>query len=331
MKTILVCGATGNTGKATIQELCKESPDHVQVLALVRDPNSDKAQQLKTTLDTAVAAAAAAAAVTIIKGSFDDPASLQKAFDACQPDACFLACSNQLNQIELETNVIEAAEKCSSCNYLVKISTCGAVSDKVGPYIGPNSVIAYSRSHAIIEERLKQISTTKLHYTVLRPNCFMQNHAGDIFGTMSHKFISYPHLSAAASIVDARDVGAVAAKLLLMPLEERKLKHAGKFYDVCGPEALTVQDLAALYSKELSKAQKITIQAKECDIATFQSGLVQGAGFPEWLAEAVTKNHKMFWAEGCLNYPSSPQVLELQPTFRTMQEWVKEMAPMVQF
>ena len=45
---------------------------------------------------------------------------------------------------------------------------------------------------------------------------------------------------------------------------------------------------------------------------------------------AVARNHT-FWAEGRLDYPSSEAVLALHPTFRTMEAWVKEHAPMVRF
>ena len=55
-----------------------------------------------------------------------------------------------------------------------------------------------------------------MKWTVLSPNCFMSNHLGDIFGTLPTNKIVYPvDPDAKAAIVDPRDVGDIAAQLLL--------------------------------------------------------------------------------------------------------------------
>ena len=64
--------------------------------------------------------------------------------------------------------------------------------------------------------------------------------------------------------------------------------------------------------------------------ADFATHLEKNASFPRWLALAVARNH-IFWADGKLDYPSAELVLALHPTFRTMEEWVKEHAPLVKF
>jgi uncharacterized protein YbjT (DUF2867 family) len=310
-KVILVLGATGNTGQGVLATLLTSNEfvqQKLQIRALVRDVNSSKVQVLQKS------------GVELVKGNFEDKDSLKAAFEGAH--ACYLACSNQLDQVALETNVIEAAEASSSCTYyFVKLSTCGAKSETAGSYIGHDSVIEYGRFHAAIEERLAK---SDLLYTILRPNCFFQNHAGDIFGTLPQKIIAYPHETAKASLVDTRDVGAIAAKLLLLPEFE---PHSGKTYDVCGPKAWSAKELAELYSKCLNDAP---IQAVKCDTVSFQRGL-EGAGFPEWLAVAVTANNAVFWGEGYLEYESSPEIKTLLPTFRTMEEWAKEMTPLVEF
>jgi uncharacterized protein YbjT (DUF2867 family) len=309
-KVILVCGASGNTGEGVVAALLTSDEfvqQKLQIRALVRDANSNKAQLLQKS------------GVEVVEGNFGDQDSLKAALEGAH--ACYLACSNQLDQVALETNVIDAADASSSCTYLIKLSTCGAKSESVGSYIGHDSVIEYGRFHAAIEEHLAK---SDLLYTVLRPNCYIQNHAGDIFGTLPQKIIAYPHETAKASLVDTRDVGAIAAKLLLLPEFE---PHSGKTYDVCGPKAWSAKELAELYSKCLNDAP---IQAVKCDTVSFQRGL-EGAGFPEWLAVAVTANNAEFWGEGCLDYESSPEIKSLLPTFRTMEEWAKEMTPLVEF
>ena len=310
-KVILVCGASGNTGEGVVAALLTSDEfvqQKLQIRALARDANSIKAQLLQKR-----------SGVELVEGNFDDKDSLKAALEGVH--ACYLACSNQLDQVALETNVIDAADASSSCTRLVKLSTCGAKSEAAGSCIGHDSVIEHGGFHAAIEERLAK---SDLLHTILRPNCFMQNHAGDVFATLPQKSIVHPHETARASLIDARDVGAIAAKLLLLPEIEN---HSGKTCDVCGPKAWSVKELADLCSKCLNNAH---IQAIKCNADSFQRGL-EGAGFPEWLALAVTANHAVFWREGHLEYESSPEIKSLLPTFRTMEEWAKEMTPLVEF
>ena len=314
-RVVLVCGATGQTGSAAVAALLQESRKDdnpaVKVLALVRDPTSEAA--LKLQKDGA----------TLVTGSFDDKASLKEAFQGVH--ACFLVCANQPGQVALETNVIDAAEAGDTCIYLVKVGTCGikGPSDDVPDYTSLDSLVEYGRFHAAIEEHLSRCDPLKLSWTCLRPNYFMQNHAGDIFGTLRKKIIVYPHMNAKAAVVDTRDVGEIGAKLLLL---QDISKHSGKCYDVCGPKGWSVNELASLYTSVLGTS----IQAVQCEPASFEAGMV-AAGFPEWLAKAITTAGMTFWATGAADYESSPEIKELHSQFRTMEQWVKEMAPLVKF
>lgn len=318
MKQILFFGGTGNTGAAAINTLLASpqfAAQEIAVKALVRDATSDKAKALQ------------AKGVQLCEGSYDNPGSLQMALKDAQ--ACFLCCSNCLDQVELETNVIEAAEASATCQYLVKVSTAQAIipnQDKIPPYIAPDSIIQYGTYHAAIEDRLAQCKNLK--YTVLRPNYFMQNGVGDIFVTIpQNKMIAYPQVNNhKANMVDARDVGTVAAKLLLL---EDTDNYNGKLLNVCGPKAWSLQEIADLYSKSLDHI----ITVVRCSPEEFAQGLVTGAGFPEWLAKSVTKTHSVFWDNNGCSYESSPEVKELLGDHapRTLEQWVQEMAPMVKF
>ena len=277
-RVVLVCGASGQTGSATVnvllQESAKENGPAVKVLAMVRDPKSDAA--LKLQKDGA----------TLVTGNYDDKESLKEAFRGVH--ACFLCCANQPAQVALETNVIDAAEASDACAYLVKIGTCGikGPTEDTPDYTSLDSLVEYGRFHAAIEERLSRCDPSKLSWTCLRPNHFMQNHAGDIFGTLPKKIIVYPHTNAKATVVDTRDVGEIAAKLLLL---EEFSQHSGKCYDVCGPKGWSINELASLYTSVLGTP----IQAVQCEPESFQAGMV-GAGFPEWLAKAITTANMTF-------------------------------------
>ena len=92
MQRILVTGATGNVGSRVVHELRGRG---VPVRAFVRD--RDKA------------AGMLGGDVELAIGDFGDPGSIRAALDGV--DGVFLACSNQPQQVEHETRVIDAAEE----------------------------------------------------------------------------------------------------------------------------------------------------------------------------------------------------------------------------
>ena len=292
---------------ATPQFAAKE----VRVSALVRDLEGAKAQALKTK------------GVALVEGSFDNKESLMAAM--AKADRCFLVCNNVLNQVDLECNVIEAAEASDACKYLVKISTCGAVVEGAPPYISKDSVIQYGRYHAAIDERLD--ACTKLMWTSLRPNYFMQNFIGDVFGTLANKMVAYPHQKdQKATLIDVRDIGDIAAKMLLLSDEKIGSTYHGKKLDIGGLKSYSIPDIVDIYSKAL---KNVPIKLVRCSEEEFAKGLVGGAGFPEWLATSVAKSHTVFWEGNATDYQSPPEIKELHPKFRTFEEWVAEHAHLV--
>lgn len=312
MAIICVSGATGNVGGACARYLLSQG---AKVRCLVRDRNSEKSLALQEL------------GAELVYGDFENPESLSSALEGTV--SALLTCSNQLEQVVLETNFIHAFETATTCKYLVKLSTCGCPG-----YCATDSSIEYGRWHATIEEALEASSI--LSWTILQPNDFMQNHAGDIFGSLPyHKALVYPRTteqmsSGCANIVDTRDVGEIAAKLLLVENEEERRTHYGKRYHVCGPKGWSIRNLAALYEEALSLPEGSITCHEGMSEAAFADHLETNASFPRWLAIAVARN-QLFWAEGKLDYASSEPILRLHPTFRTMEAWVKEHAPLVQF
>jgi len=298
MPTFLIAGGTGNVGGACVRAL---SASGASVKVLTRDPSSKKSQALAC-LD----------GVTLVQGDYCEPSSLLSAFDGVE--AAFLGCSNFEGQVEAEKNIIDAAATSPSCAYLVKLGTCGTEG-----YTAKDSVIQYGQYHAAIEEHLSQV--TGLKWTVLRPNDFMQNHMGDIFGTLPMGIVAYPmDPSSKATIVDTRDVGELAAKLLLSTGDDR---HHAQKYDVCGPDPICTERLASMYTAALGRP----VAAVSCPASEWIAG-AEKAGFPAWLANAVSLNFAQFWNLGKLDYPSSPEVLEICAPKRTMEMWIAEHAPM---
>jgi len=158
-----------------------------------------------------------------------------------------------------------------------------------------------------------------MKWTVLCPNWYMSNHLGDIFGTLPNSIIAYPLKSdAKATIVDPRDVGDLAASLLVAP--DPTVYHALKL-DVNGPEAISLGEIAALYTEALKRP----VQPVECSKNDWVAGAI-GGGLEEWLAHAVTHNFDR-WAAGDLLLETSPEARAASAPKRTMAQWIKEWAP----
>lgn len=88
-----------------------------------------------------------------------------------------------------------------------------------------------------------------LDWNVIRPNWFMQNF--NTFwqhGIVNENRIALPAGDAATSFIDTRDIGAVAAKLLLTD------EHSGRAYNLTGPEALTHAQVAQAISEVSGRA-----------------------------------------------------------------------------
>jgi uncharacterized protein YbjT (DUF2867 family) len=292
---IVVAGASGNVGAATVRKLSELGG--VSVRALTRDSTSEKVAALKALPN-----------VEIVECDLLDKGSVASACSGVK--AAVLTCGNNQQQVESEKNFIDGA-KAAGCTNLVKLGT-------VGLYTAKDSKSEYARYHAEIEEHL-ETNAGDMKWTVLRPNWFMTNHLGDIFGTLPQGVIAYPvDPEAKVALVDPRDVGDLAAKLVVAadPSE-----HHGMKLDISGPEAVNTSQMAALYTESLGRP----IQAVNCSMADWIAGAIKG-GIPEWLAEAASNNFPI-WGEGKLLFPSSPQVLAVAPPQRTMSAWVKEWAP----
>ena len=193
---------------------------------------------------------------------FSRPESLRPALRGV--DTMFLLSGNIPEQTRFEINAVREAVN-GGVNRIVKLSVWDA------------GGVAYSfaRTHRAVE---REIESSNLAWTFLRPNGFMQNlsnfHAA---GIKQARAIHLCGTRTPISHIDARDVAAVAATVLISGIG-----HAGKAYDLSGPEALTYHQIAGKLSRALGR----TIACVEVSPADFRKAMVQ-AGTPDALADAV--------------------------------------------
>ena len=131
---------------------------------------------------------------------------------------------------EPEKRLIDLA-KAAGVKKIVKLSAMGVDA-------APQSALRQVELH---------LEASGLKWTVLRPTWFMQNYTTSNAQPIRQGTLAEPAADAKTAFIDARDIAAVAARVLLDDA------HAGKTYTLTGPELLTRKDVVATLSKELGR------------------------------------------------------------------------------
>src|SRR5262249_17034707 len=128
--------------------------------------------------------------------------------------------------------------------------------------------------HRRVEDKLKASS---LDCTILRPNSFMQNILTYYASTIRTEGAFYAAMSnARTSLIDVRNVGAVAARTLTSP------GHAGKTYELNGPEALTYAEVA----EKITRASGRSVQYVDISEVQQKKAMLDQR-MPDWLVTAL--------------------------------------------
>src|SRR5215831_17069833 len=240
---ILVTGASGNAGGAVLKEVLKTNRP---VKAMYRSPE-DAAQAIHD--------------AGAVMADFADKPSLGRALEGV--DAVYLVCSPVRELVELEGNMVDACRE-AGVHYLVLNSALGA-----GDY--PKSFPGW---HRRVEDKLK---ASGLDYTILRPNSFMQNILTYYASSIRSQGAFYVAMgNARTSFIDVRDVAAVAARTLTSP------GHAGKTYELNGPEALTYAEVAG----KITRASGRRVQYVDIPVAQQKQAMLDQR-LPDWLVAAL--------------------------------------------
>mgnify|MGYP002777007989 CR=1 FL=1 len=254
--TILITGATGNIGGEVVKLLARKN---IPLRVMVRDPT--KATHLKEQ------------GIEVVRGDFLHPDTLDTALQGIEK--AFLVTSNDLHQVEMESNFVRAAQR-AGVQHIVKLSVMGAELDPALPS-------TFQQWHRLVE---RQIEASNMAWTHLRPNMFMQNmrwfaptiaQQGAIYSTVGNTKISH---------VDARDVAAVAAICL------SESGHENKSYTLTGTEAISFDEVAQKFSQALKRpVTYVNVAPSNLKAARLANGE------PEWYLDAELQLFAC-WAEG---------------------------------
>lgn len=186
-----------------------------------------------------------------------NPAGLQAAFSGVDR-AFFLVPPGHVNQDVLLAPLIDEA-KARGLKKVVLMSAMGANADENAP----------------LRKAERRLEASGLAWNVIRPNWFMQNfNTFWLHGIQTAGQIFLPVGAAKGSFIDARDIAAVAARLLTSDT------FANRDFDLTGPRALDHTEVAAILTQATGKAIGYT----EITPDAMRQGLL-GAGLPPAYAE----------------------------------------------
>jgi uncharacterized protein YbjT (DUF2867 family) len=244
---ILITGATGNVGSAVLDNL---GSTDANLRALTREESNAKSLRER--------------GVEAVVGDFLEPETLGPALE--NVSTVFLLTPIHPEQVPQATNVIRAARQSGNDPRIVRLSVHQASRE------APTRI---SRQHAEIEDEL---ISSGLPYTLLRPQSYMQNTLATAPTVASEGRIYQPFEDGRLGMIDARDIGEVAAKVLTED------GHEGRTYTLTGPAAISFYDVAGalgeVLDKEVSYVSITLEKAKEAML---------GMGIPEWKADALNE------------------------------------------
>lgn len=211
MPDVAVVGATGQIGRELVRLLAVEG---ASIRALVRDPER--------------ASEALPPSADLVIGDLDDHDALTQLVAGAR--TLFVVSSDPAR----EPAALDAATR-AGVQHVVKSSALGPGGDPPA-------------DHALAEAALK---ANPVAATILRPNAFMQTLRGYLPALVDDGTFALPAGDGATAWIDARDIAAVAAAVLLAdpPAKARTIT-------ITGPQALTMADVAAFVARQTGTAMR---------------------------------------------------------------------------
>ena len=218
-KKILIMGASGKVGYEVVKYLCSQK---IKVKAAVHQPKN--------------AALFTKTGAEIVSLDLEKPETIMQALNGVDKLFLLIPSTNKDTEILMAKKIINCAKKMNIEN-IVHLSAMGAENYP-------------TFSHSEIERYLNDQNIPHVH---LQPNFFMQN-----FNTfyLNHiqqkKLINIYDAGTSTSFIDARDIGEVAAKLLLNNYQNCKT------FILTGSQAMNHQQVAEILSAVSSQKIKYT-------------------------------------------------------------------------
>lgn len=297
--SILVVGATGNTGGGVLHHLSSALPSSTQfskhrIIGLTRSLKGDAAQRL--------------AKLPHVEMVEKDWTAIDATWlRAHEVERLFIASHNGVSHFTDEslflTYALEAGVK-----YAVRISTTTA-------NVGPATPVFYGRNHWAVEAMLDTPEFKAMQWTSLQPNVFtqmfipavkdwVQQYRKDGTKSQYKSIIDGDH---PVAIIDSVEVGIIAGHLLAL---DDPTEHSGKRYTLVGPEDASGKDIVRL----MEKYTGTSIDANYRDLSLMDQLRAMGA-YPENVIASLSLAPRSGYegATSLKGSPTSPEIIALYP------------------
>lgn len=254
---LLIIGAAGANGTATLEALTRKYPGRYTIRAGVR--NAAKAAELQKRfpgIETALL-------------DLDRPETLAPAFQGA--GKLFLIIGNVPNREEHAKHAIDAAVASGTVKHVLFYSVFGAEYE----------AILFGRQFRNGE---KYLEASGLAWTHLRTIFFQENFLGWAEG-VKQGALYLGVGSGRFAPLNVGDIGEMAANILCTE------GHAGKAYAVSGPELLSGEDMAQIFSDVTGKPVRYVSPDNETTLKS-----LVGSGWPEWQAKGLVELFNLFAA-----------------------------------
>ena len=295
--TILIAGATGNTGKGVVETLPALLASHkalsgYRILALTRSASSPTAKEFAKLPGVEV----------LEKNWVEIDTEWLKEHGVVR---AFIASHNQPNQFSEESNFHCAALN-ADVEYVVRISTTAA-------NVHPNCRAYYPRTHWAIETMLSQPEFAALNWTSLQPNVFLSYVLAPAakyiksYGSENGKPAALRLMlnqDTPVGVVDAHDVGLIAAHLLA---QTDVSVHNKAKYVLNGPEDLTGKQVVSMVEQHTgSKVEQVIYQD-----TSYVADMVSQSNESKTVIGSLKYALETAWAGECMASTTSKAILQL--------------------
>lgn len=308
--TILVVGATGNTGRGVVETLPKllasgGALSGHRVVALTRSLDSPVAQKLSRLPGV----------VVLEKNWVHITSDWLREHEVVR---VFIAPHNQPTQFPEESAFHLAALR-AGVKYIVRIST-------TAPNVRPDCDAYYPRSHWAIEALLSSPEFSALQWTSLQPNIFSTlylSSAAELIKQyrktgQQEALRLMASEDASVGIVEAYDVGVFAAHLLC---QEDTTVHNNARYVINGPEDITGRQIVKMVEEHIgTKVQSVSYKDLSF-IESMANSVPQG---DRHLILSIKDAPVTAWEGKCTASTTSKEVLELAAPTRTPAEVLED-------
>ena len=253
--TLLILGAAGNNGVATIKALTEKHQQAFTIRAGVRSEAKGKSLQAQFPgIETAIL-------------DLDKPETLPVAYQGVQK--LFLIIGNVENREQHAKHAIDAAVASGTVKDVLFYSVVGAEYE----------AILFAKQFRYGE---KYLEACGLNWTHLRTIFFQDNFAGWADG-IKQGALYFGVRDGRFAPLNIADIGEIAANILTTE------GHARRAYNVTGPELLSGTDMAKTFSQVAGKP----VEYVSPDEATTLASLLD-SGWPEWQAKGMLELFEVF-------------------------------------